>query len=253
MIAIELHQLENLNTNAPIVKYDSTHLTLRQKAIKEAALELGIQSGLYVGQNMINKSLDKLAPMLYQTYNFNTLLLSDNILPPIIETGYNQSNVGTDNRKITLNGQSYHITRQAYFVSTVPTWRDYLITHFTQPELPDRSVLPQNEEEQKIWKTVIRYAWESGIEQAVDIFKQQVYKLNRDFRGMVMYYELINRNMIVPPYITKETKAIISDSDNLAIDNKEINLKIEPQFQSNTELWQVMLDPLHDVISNNKK
>ncbi|WP_395946871.1 type IV secretory system conjugative DNA transfer family protein [Caedibacter taeniospiralis] len=252
MVAIDLHQLANLNSDAPIVKYDQSHLTMRQKAIKEAALELGTQSGLYEGQTMLNQSLQKLSAMLYQTYNFNGLLLTEHILPPVIETGYNRSNIDAGSRKITLNGQLYHITKQAYFVSTVPTWRDYLVTNFSQPEFPDRSVLPQNEQEQKIWKIAIHYGWEQGVEQAIDIFKQHVHELNRDFRGMLMYYELINRNMIVPPYITTEIKSIVSDSHNLAIDNHEINLTIEPQFQNNTKLWQVMLDPLDNAVVKNK-
>ncbi|GGG05110.1 hypothetical protein GCM10010995_23200 [Cysteiniphilum litorale] len=251
MIAMDLHQLENLTSNTPIVQYDRANLTLRQKAVKEAALELGTQSGLYEGQNMINKYLDKLSAMLYQTYNFNGLLLNEHILPPVIETGYNKSSINTDNRKITLNGQIYHITKQAYFVSNVPTWRDYLITNFSRPEIPDRSVLPANAQEQKVWKLAIYYGWEKGVEQAIDIFKQNIHELSRDFNGMLMYYELINRNMITSPYVTTATKAILSDQRNLAIDNKEINLEIVPQFQDNPTRWQAMLDPLHNLLPTN--
>ncbi|WP_119328516.1 type IV secretory system conjugative DNA transfer family protein [Cysteiniphilum halobium] len=251
MLTIDLHQLENLTSNTPIVKYDRTHLTLRQKAVKEAALELGTQSGLYEGQNMINKRLDKLSAMLYQTYNFNGLLLNAHILPPVIETGYNKSSINTDSRKITLNGQIYHITKQAYFVSNVPTWRDYLITNFSKPEIPDRSVLPTNDQEKRIWKLALYYGWEKGVEQAIDIFKQNIHELSRDFRGMLMYYELINRNMITSPYVTTTTKAILSDRHNLAIDNKEVNLEIEPQFQNNPTRWQAMLNPLHDLLPAN--
>ena len=54
--------------------------------------------------------------------------------------------------------------------------------------------------------------------------------------------------MITSPYVTTATKAILSDQSNLAIDNKEINLEVVPQFQDNPTRWQAMLDPLHNLL-----
>ncbi|WP_119344385.1 type IV secretory system conjugative DNA transfer family protein [Facilibium subflavum] len=244
MAVVDLAQLENLDAKSVIIADGSAQLSLRLQAIQQAALELGIQSGLYKGQTLIERALDRMAPMLYQSYNFNALTLQNNILPPVIETGYNQSNVSANARKVTVNGQVYHIVKQAHFVSNVPTWRDYLITGFTKPAIPDRSVLPQNDTEKTLWKKEVQYGWQQGIVQACDIFKQNMHRLNRDFRGMIMYYQLVNRDMMLPPYVHSQSKAIVHNSDNLSIDNHLLDLQVLPQFQSNASRWQAILKPL---------
>ncbi|WP_192484600.1 MULTISPECIES: type IV secretory system conjugative DNA transfer family protein [Cysteiniphilum] len=242
MVALDLHTINHLDYNTDLVRYDPNHLTLREKAVKQAALELGVQTGLYFGQQEINERLDQIRAMLYQVYNFNTLLLSRNIMPPVIETGYNQSNVSANEREVQLNGQVYKIVKQAYFVSNVPTWRDYLITNVVKPDPPDKSILPKNDAEKKIWQETIRKAWETGVEQSVEIFKQNLYRLKRDFSGMVMYYELLNRNMVVLPYVKEASKAIVNKTNYLAIDNRNYQLSVEPQFQGNSKNWRALLN-----------
>ncbi|WP_119344834.1 type IV secretory system conjugative DNA transfer family protein [Facilibium subflavum] len=238
MMAIDLATFENLNSQNAVVAHDSSYLNLRQKALTEAAMELGVQGGLYSVSSKINEKLNEWAPMLYQLYNFNALLLPDNVLPPVIETGYNTSYIDNSQRQINLSGQVYHIVKQAHFVSNVPTWRDYLLMNYKKPEMPDKSVLPENTDEQKLWAKTIRSSWAQGIKQGVEIFKQNIRTLNRDFNGMVLYYALINRNMITSPYVSKHNKPLAISQDSMAIGNRNWQLKLIPQFQSDSSRWQ---------------
>ncbi|MBK2124409.1 type IV secretory system conjugative DNA transfer family protein [Fangia hongkongensis] len=241
MVAMTLAYLEALNQNTAQVAYDTKMQSLRVRALKEAAMEVGVQGGLAFTSKVINRSLDTIAPLLYQSYNFNSLMLPNNVMPAVIETGYNQSMISKNARNVTVNGQVYHIDKQSHFVSTPPTWRDYLVMNYAPPELPDKSVLPKNKAEMLLWKKYINIAWDKGIEQGVDIFKQRLYVLTRDFSGMILYYELINRNMVTLPYVSTSLKAVSANKNDLLIDSRALHLELLPEFQKNAKKWQIVL------------
>ncbi|MBK2124238.1 type IV secretory system conjugative DNA transfer family protein [Fangia hongkongensis] len=241
MIAVDLHTLSHLTNKTEQVKYNDAQMTLRQKMIMEVALELGVQGGLYFAQEKINKTLNKLSSILYQTYNFNALMLPNHVMPPIIATGYNGVSVSHDQRIIQTNGQVYHIVKQAHFVANVPTWRDYLIRDFKPPTLPKKALLPGNEDEEMLWKITLQEAWQSGIGQALDIFKQQSYKLKRDFVGMITYYQLLENNMILTPYLERKSTPVKSDSANLVIDHQNVAIDKLPMFQGDPSNWRAVI------------
>lgn len=250
MITIDLTTLAQLNSKSVLSSTDTGYQSLRQKALSEAALTLGVQGGLYEVSQFINGELEQLSGVLYRIYNFNALLLKNNVLPPVLESGYNLSSISQDAKKVILNGQTYHFVHQAHFVSTAPTWRDYLIMHYGRPELPDRSVLPENEKEQIEWVKTLSYGWEKGIEQGMEIFKQRLHILNRDYNGMLIYFELLNRNMVVSPYVHKSYRAIDVSKNDLSLGNQNWQMTLVPQFQSDTKRWELSLhSPLKKALA----
>ena len=188
MMPISLDRLSNLNSTNVVTQSDYPYETLRQKALQEAALALGVQSGLYITSLAINKELNQLSNMLDGIYNFNALLLENNIQPPVVVSGHSLSQLDPLRLDVTWHNQIYHIVSESHFVSTALTWRDYLMINSAKPEIPDKSVLPETKEEQTLWRKELSKAWQKGVEQGMDIFKYQLDKLNRGRRDTLAFY-----------------------------------------------------------------
>ncbi|MBK2124620.1 type IV secretory system conjugative DNA transfer family protein [Fangia hongkongensis] len=246
MIADSLVNIENLNkSNGTTAIYAKDDLTIRQQALKEAALALSSQMALYRVSQTVNARLQTLSGILYQAYNFNDLLLPNHVLPPVIQSAYNVSQLSPDRLSIKAGAEVYQIVKQSKFVTVVPTWRDYLWMNYAKPEMPDKSVLPGNQKEQDFWKKIIQIGWQRGYEQGIDIFKQDISKLNRDFNGMLLYRRLVLEHKISQPYVKKHDYGITGNNNKLVINNQSYQLKLLPQFQINSSLWQPVLQGTH--------
>ncbi len=68
--------------------------------------------------------------------------------------------------------------------------------NFPQPEAPNPSVLPKNSEERAIWQEAVREAWAQGMEEADQLFADNVARMVRDYRGVMLYHLLTAQNLI---------------------------------------------------------
>lgn len=98
---------------------------IREMALKETALSIGAQSGLAWRARMIDDQLVKQARKLDTVYDFNTLILDHNVLPAVLIEGRNTLNLA-DTQTIRISDRTYKVAKQARFVTTPPTWREYL-------------------------------------------------------------------------------------------------------------------------------
>ncbi|NCX93307.1 MAG: hypothetical protein EBX40_01360 [Gammaproteobacteria bacterium] len=146
-----LEQLQNLSTDAPYYKTDLSS-TIRDRAVKEAAESLGMQAGLQYESDQIDQVLKEHETQLDRIFNFSVLLYQNNVLPPVIVKASNTVHINEDGDFMRIAGQTYRIIQQVRFVTASPTWRDYLWMDYPKPEMPDRSVLPKNDEEKEMWQ-----------------------------------------------------------------------------------------------------
>ncbi|MCF6768439.1 type IV secretion system DotC family protein [Thiotrichales bacterium 19S11-10] len=233
--------LEQL-TNLPNADYyqkieEKADDSIRYKAIQQAALELGTQSALAWSADVINKRVESLSQTLNQMYNFNGLMLKNHVMPPVIVESNNLVNMGFNGESLRLGGKSYRIVKQARLVSVAPTWRDYLWMSYKQPELPNQVLMPKTEEEKKVWDETVQKAWYMGIQQAEAIFKIKMNEITRDYKGMLLYRDLLARRMVNPPYVEKDLKGITGDGTQMVIDDQSWVLTEKPKLQTDTKLW----------------
>src|ERR1700722_5028098 len=66
---------------------------IREMALKETGLSVGAQSGLAWRAKIIDEQLTKLARRLDTVYDFNSLILEHNVLPPVLLEGRNTLNL----------------------------------------------------------------------------------------------------------------------------------------------------------------
>lgn len=239
-----LASIESLTVdNAPVSDADYV-ANIRYQAIQETATSFGAQAGLSWQANNIDQNLTKQAALLDQTYNFNALMLDNNVLPPVLEQGDQLLNLA-DSQSIRIADKTYKIVSQARFVTTPPNWREYIWMNYPKPEVPDRTLLPKNAQEQQVWVKYIHLGWKQGITQANTIYADNLARLQRDFQGMILYKELLAKNMVSKPFVASSNLGVTANDDDsqLYINDKVLRITALPKLDPNSKNWRAVITP----------
>lgn len=203
---------------------------IRGAAIRETALSVGAQSGLANRSSQINQILKQHESQLDRAFNFQALMLKDNVLPPVLVDGRNtlkQSSSVT----LRISDRTYAIFRQARFATAPPNWREYLWMEYREPEFPHTSLLPKNKAERDIWNDEVKKGWHNGIKQANSIFAENLARVVQDFNGMILYRKLLAQGMVSPPYVAKTELGITGDANRIDINDKVLRIAALPALQ----------------------
>jgi defect-in-organelle-trafficking protein DotC len=213
---------------------------IRDKSLEDTGMSLGAQAGLASTAKEINDNLEKDKKHLEALFNFNGMMLSHGVLPPVLVQGDNSLNLA-DPDTIRIADKTYRIVKQARFATTPPNWRDYLSQHFEKPEMPHRILLPTNDAERRIWKRAISIGWEKGTQQAYSIFQQSLATLKRDYQGMILYRKLLQENMISPPYVSRTELGVTGSGDDMRINDQVLRISEHPQLQPDSNGWKAIV------------
>lgn len=204
---------------------------MRREAIQTTAAQLGTQGGLAWRAKHIDISLEAQSQLLDQVFNFQQLLLKNSVLPPVLSQTSNSLNM-TDNNTIRLSDHSYTIVKPARFVTTPPTWRDYLWMTFQKPKAPAANLLPRNIIEARYWNQYFQKGWKQGLVQANAIFSQNLNTLKRDYEGMVLYRKLLSMNMVSAPFVSQADLGITGDSKHMRIGDRVLRITSHSQLEN---------------------
>lgn len=242
-----MNQLANMKNEEPIhsESNNSTLSQIRLKALEDTAMSLGAQGGLAVTSKEINNHLESDKWSLETIYNFNGMMLSHGVLPPVLVESDDSLNLADPNT-IRVADKTYKIVAQARFATTPPNWHDYLWMPFKKPELPDKVLLPRTEEERKIWAKSIKMGWDKGIEQSYNIFHQNLARLKRDYQGMILYRKLLQEKMVSPPYVSRTELGITGNGTDMRINDQVLRITELPQLQTDSHRWQAIVVQQHD-------
>ena len=232
----DLAKLENISVGY-IEKSEKVKLNrIKLDALNEAALSLGARTGLFWRAKQINESLKEKTEYLDRVFNFNALLLDNNILPPVLTENKQALNLDSP-QSIRISDTNYKIIKQARFVTVPPVWRDYLFMHVNKPEMPDNTLLPKTKEERDVWKKAIREGWEKGILQAEQIYVENLNRLKRDYQGMIRYRTLLAQNMVSLPLVAKRSLGVTGGGEELSINDRTLTIKALPSLKADTKEW----------------
>lgn len=225
---------------------------IRAMAVKETAYSIGAQSGLAYRAKHINDYLIRHAVDLDKIYNFNVLVLENNVLPPVLSEGHNSLNLSLNN-EIRVAQTTYKIDRQAQFITAPPNWRQYLWMDYHLPKRPHYSVLPKDNLERNVWDQYTYEGWQKGIEQADSIFADNQARLKHDFSGMILYRKLFAMNMVSPPYVSHTELGITGDKDKIRIDDRVLRIVALPELKPNSKEWRASVTKLDDRLKQFRK
>ena len=236
-----LSQLESVQVQPLTSASNPSGLSaLRIKSLKDSAMSIGAQAGLAWASEQMNVKLAEDGKYLDSVFNFNAMVLSHGVMPPVLEQGDNNLNLADPNT-IRVADRTYKIIKQARFATTPPNWREYLWLSFTKPVLPDKTLLPKSREEQKIWKDGIHSGWQKGIEQSFSIFQQNLARLKRDFNGMVLYRKLLQERMISPPFVSRTELGITGNGSDMRVNDQVLRIVDLPKLQTNSKHWNAIV------------
>ena len=94
--ADELNNLMAMRHTDRLINFKQKLTEVREASLKEIALGAGAQGGLAWQAKEFNQLLDKSSPELDAIFNFNSLLLNNGVLPPVITEGRKTWNLADD-------------------------------------------------------------------------------------------------------------------------------------------------------------
>ncbi|MDF1758537.1 MAG: type IV secretion system DotC family protein [Legionellaceae bacterium] len=235
------------NQTKPNLRDPQNSGKIRVTALKEMALTVGAQSGLASRAKLIDDELVKQTKNLDAIYDFNALILENNVLPPVLLEGRKTFNMA-DTQTIRISDRTYKVAKQAHFVTTPPGWRQYLWMDYSKPEMPHVSLLPNTKEEREIWYAYVTQGWQNGIDQANTILEESIARIKEDFTGMILYRKLLAMNMVSPPYVSHTDLGVTGDEKEIHIDDKVLRITALPALNMNSNQWRAALEKDEDKI-----
>ena len=209
---------------------------LRAPALRDAALAYGARGGLSWSSKQINEMLESRAESLSKVFDFNRFLIRQpggaTLLPPVISESrdtYEQQDAG---RTLRVADRYYQILEQARFAPIAPLWHTYLTTAFSVPDRPQDALLPKNGAERDLWRTFVAEGWETGVQQALETYRVNLARLERDYTGMIRYSELLEKGMVTAPVVASQALGVTGTGSDM---------------RQNDQVYRIMQDPRLNV------
>ena len=239
---VNLKSLVGYEPIGDIEGIDDLPIDIRMDALKEAAISFGARGGLAKRTFEIRKELTTRTRYMDKVFNFSQLLIAAPsgflIEPPVVTESMNAMLIDIDGQTAAVSDKIFNIIRNARIVSAPRIWRQYLEREWGEVMPPPDILTPQNNEERVIWESHIRKGWKFGYEQADDIFKDDLARLESDYQGMVRYRMLLAQGMISPPYALQVDRGITGGGDEMHIGDRAVQITGVPELITGAETWK---------------
>lgn len=221
---------------------DELPFDIREEALKEAAISFGARGGLAKRTYEIRQEMDMRERYLDKVFNFNQLLIAAPsgflIEPPIVSESMNAMLIDLDGQTAAVSDKIYNIIRNARIVSAPRIWRQYLEREWGEVMPPPDILTPQNDKERALWIDHVEKGWKLGYQQANDIFRQDLARLDSDFQGMIRYRMLLAQGMISPPYALQVDRGITGGGDEMRVGDRAVQITGVPELITGAESWK---------------
>lgn len=209
----------------------------RYRQINDNAVSYGMQAGYAYQLAVIRLALNDRSLALDNMYNFTRFLMQGRILPPVITLVENRVQQ-TDDDTIHVGLHNYKILSDARLVTQAPNWRSYLLYAVDAPQRPKFSLNPDLKAEKELWNKAVAKGYQRGVMLANRNLYESWLQLQRDYLGIINYYELLYRGVVSKPYMTVSTQDITGDSRNMTIGDAVLRISVKPEFIMDRNQWQ---------------
>jgi len=172
---------------------------MRPAAIRDAAQLVTLQTAIAWRYQHLLDVTERYSPIMDTAFNFSPLLMTQGqalIMPPILTRAGASMRI-EDRDSATAAETTYELLEPARYISTAPTWREFLMADaFPKPEKPHPAVLPKDMEERAVWRAAVREAWDQGVTEADQIFADNVARMVRNYRGVMLYHLLTAQHLL---------------------------------------------------------
>jgi defect in organelle trafficking protein DotC len=216
---------------------------LRLKSTYEYAFSIAAQISCAKHTRQLEQLLDQLETELDRVFNFRIWMLPNYVLPPVLVQAKKSVHL-VDEKTMRIAGRTYHILKDAKFVTNPPHWRhDYLLrdaAHITSnlPKKPSPDFLPKTPEEQKEWARGVKNGWQEGILQAQANFRSNLATLQRDLNGIILYRQLRAKEMVSEPYVAQTQLGITGNTHMMRLKDQVLRITVLPTLKKNPSTWK---------------
>ncbi|HTV32452.1 MAG TPA: type IV secretion system DotC family protein [Methylocella sp.] len=235
--------LEALQATRPSGGQASTLEPGRADALYQAAITYGAQGGLAARAFAINDMLRRYEAALDNVYDFQPLVLrlgggQTMLRPPIVTQAQMAFALGESGQVARETGCIYQITRDAQLASAPPNWRTYLVRHWSAPARPSDAVLPRTDEEVAYWNKWVAEGWGQGERQAVEIYLDDLGRLQRDIVGMARYHVLLRSGLVIHPKIVFSNSVVNGGGRELRAIDRIIRITDQKGLKVDSHNWR---------------
>lgn len=172
---------------------------MRPSAIREAAQLVTFQTAIAWRYKQLADQTEGYGAIMDTAFNFAPLMLTQGealIMPPLLTRAGASMRI-EDAGTATTAKTTYELLEPARYVAVIPNWRAFLMMdEFPEPEQPNPAVLPKNAEERAIWRAAVREAWAQGLNEADQLYADNVARMARSYRGVMLYHLLTAQHLL---------------------------------------------------------
>lgn len=172
---------------------------MRPSAIREAARLVTFQTAMSWRYGQLVAETERYSAIMDTAFNFSPLMLTQGealIMPPLLTRAGASMRI-EDAGTATAAKTTYELLEPARYIAVVPNWREFLMADgFPEPEQPNPALLPKNAEERAIWRTAVREAWVQGLTEADQLYADNVSRMARSYRGVMLYHLLTAQHLL---------------------------------------------------------
>ena len=220
---------------------DSGLSTTKRQMLEEAGRTLGFRGGKAQRAWELRQSLEAKALRLDLLYDFRTLISAEGWLPPVISEATDVANITAD--QIRTGNKVYDKVADERFVSNPPSWRAWLLAGLPSRagDGPESSVTPEDSTQKAVWERALRKGWDEGRESADHILEVNFNRITRDYRGMLLYSQLLRQDYMTAPVVTDQQQTVTGDSTKLTLGDRVRTLKQKAVFAPEKTRWRPVI------------
>lgn len=212
----------------------------RRQLLEESGRTLGFRGGKAERAWELRQALDAQVGRLDSLYDFRTLISRQGWLPPVIDEAVNVAHITPE--QIRTASRVYEIIVPERFVSNPPSWRSWLLAGLSASTADaGLGVTPENAVQKGLWQAAIRQGWGEGRLSADQTLEANFNRLTRDYRGMLLYSQLLRQGFITAPVVTDRQQTVSGDRHKLTTGDRVRTLKENAGFVPDKTQWQPVI------------
>lgn len=219
----------------------------RDDTVRQAAWAYGAQGGLAARSYAINLMLERESAILDREFDFRPLVLPINngtllLRPPVVTSAQMSVALDPSGQTAQFAEQIYEVTRQAQVVTAIPQWRTWLTRRYGMPSAPNDALRPRTTHEVEVWREGIARGFAAGERQAVEIFLDDLARLEREIIGMARYRALLKAGKVEAPQVALLNHPTQGGHDLMRVNVQDIRIRTQPGLDANRAHWHVTGD-----------
>lgn len=201
----------------------------RMDAVRDAGLSAGAAWGYYETMRALESQMAAQSVGLDGVFNFAPFLLAGHVLPPVIEEAHDTAGFHSST-EAAFSRVMFRIVHPARIVSATPNWRDWLLPPLAKPRAVNPVLLPETDAEKSVWSAAIKKGWASGAAQAQDAMLDNVHRLERDMRGILLFMRLRGQGLVHGPVVVAGSPSIRIGDQTLSVDSRTFQITMPAGF-----------------------